>query len=157
MRADYLGFVTTLQQRHGDLTRMRLVYEDAWDLMSPDLVREALVTHADRLIRWERGIEVFAQVCGSNTTAVLPPFLPVAAARKGLDQHLAGLGQEVAGAQWLDVFFIGMRARIGIEPRRQNPFCRGGALFARGRSRQIGQPGKAVRHVLERRGELGPG
>ena len=66
MRADYLGFVTTLQQRHGDLTRMRLVYEDAWDLMSPDLVREALVTHADRLIRWERGISVFAQVFGQS-------------------------------------------------------------------------------------------
>ena len=62
MRADYLGFVTRLQQQHGDLTRMRLGYEDAWDLMHPDLVREALITHADRLIRWERGMEVFEQV-----------------------------------------------------------------------------------------------
>jgi cytochrome P450 len=66
MRDDYLGFVTALQQRHGDLTRMRLVHEDAWDLMSPKLVREALVTHADKLIRWERGIDVFRQVIGDS-------------------------------------------------------------------------------------------
>jgi len=66
MRADYLGFVTRLQREHGDLTRMRVGPEDAWDLMSPDLVREALVTHADHLIRWERGIDVFAQVFGQS-------------------------------------------------------------------------------------------
>lgn len=63
-------------------------------------------------------VEVFAQVCGIHATAVLPPFLPVAAACEGLHQHLAGLGQEIAGQQWLDVFFIGMRARIGIEQQR---------------------------------------
>lgn len=66
MRADYLGFVTRLQREHGDLTRMRLGNEDAWDLMSPDLVREALVTHANHLIRWERGIAVFEQVFGQS-------------------------------------------------------------------------------------------
>ncbi|WP_430391646.1 cytochrome P450 [Dyella sp. 20L07] len=66
MRKDYLGFVTHLQRRYGDLTRMRLVYEDAWDLMSPTLAREALVTHADKLIRWERGIDVFRQVFGES-------------------------------------------------------------------------------------------
>ncbi|CAN7554477.1 cytochrome P450 [Acidovorax sp. LjRoot129] len=66
MRADYLGFVTRLQRDHGDLTRMRLGKEDAWDLLSPDLVREALVTHADQMIRWERGIAVFEQVFGQS-------------------------------------------------------------------------------------------
>ncbi|WP_233589816.1 cytochrome P450 [Acidovorax sp. FJL06] len=66
MRADYLGFVTRLRHEHGDLTRMRLGYEDAWDLMHPDLVREALITHADQLIRWERGIAVFEQVFGQS-------------------------------------------------------------------------------------------
>ena len=35
-------------------------------LISPELVREALITHADKLIRWERGIEVFAEVLGQN-------------------------------------------------------------------------------------------
>lgn len=66
MRRDYLGFVTRLQRQHGDLTRMRLGYEDAWDLMHPDLVREALITHAHHLIRWERGMEVFEQVFGQS-------------------------------------------------------------------------------------------
>lgn len=66
MRADYLGFVTRLQREHGDLTRMRLGYEDAWDLLSPELVREALVTHAEHLVRWERGIEVFEQAFGQS-------------------------------------------------------------------------------------------
>jgi cytochrome P450 len=66
MRCDYLGFVTQLQRKHGDISYMRLGNEHAWDLMSPDLVREALVTHADSLIRWERGIEVFAQVFGQS-------------------------------------------------------------------------------------------
>jgi len=61
-----LGFVQRLQRDHGDLTRMRIVNEDAWDLMSPELVREALVTHADSLIRWERGIAVFEQVFGQS-------------------------------------------------------------------------------------------
>ena len=45
---------------------MRIGNEDAWDLLSPDLVREALVTHADHLIRWERGIAVFEQVFGQS-------------------------------------------------------------------------------------------
>jgi cytochrome P450 len=66
MRRDYLGFVTKLQRMHGDISYMRLGNEHAWDLMSPDLAREALVTHADALIRWERGIEVFAQVFGQS-------------------------------------------------------------------------------------------
>ncbi|HEX5737017.1 MAG TPA: cytochrome P450 [Hydrogenophaga sp.] len=66
MKADYLGFCTRLQREHGDITHMRLGNEHAWDLMSPELVREALVTHADSLVRWERGIEVFAQVFGQG-------------------------------------------------------------------------------------------
>jgi cytochrome P450 len=66
MRRDYLGFCTQLQRRYGDISYMRLGNEHAWDLFSPELVREALVTHADKLIRWERGIEVFAQVLGQN-------------------------------------------------------------------------------------------
>lgn len=66
MKRDYLGFVTQLQRSHGDISYMRLGNEHAWDLMSPDLAREALVTHADALIRWERGMEVFAQVFGQS-------------------------------------------------------------------------------------------
>jgi cytochrome P450 len=73
MQRDYLGFVTGLQREHGDITCMRLWNESAWDVMSPDLVREALVTHADKLIRWERGIEVFAQLFGQSVLVTEGP------------------------------------------------------------------------------------
>src|SRR3989344_2704498 len=76
MRADYLGFVTRLQRDHGDLTRMRLGNEDAWDLLSPDLVREALGTHADHLIRWERGLAVFEQVMTDAARSALDAAVP---------------------------------------------------------------------------------
>lgn len=66
MRADYLGFMSGLQRQYGDLTRMQLLNIDGWDLMSPRLAREALVTHADKLVRWERGIDVFRQVFGDS-------------------------------------------------------------------------------------------
>ncbi len=66
MRADYLGFVATLQREHGDLSYMRLGSERAYDLMHPELVREALVEQAGHLVRWERGIEVFEQVFGQS-------------------------------------------------------------------------------------------
>ena len=66
MRADYLGFTRGLQRRHGDLTRMRIVREQAYDLFTPDLVREALIDNADALVRWQRGIEVFEQVFGQS-------------------------------------------------------------------------------------------
>lgn len=101
MRADYLGFVTRLQREHGDLTRMRLVNEDAWDLMSPELVREALVTHAEHLVRWERGIEVFEQVFGQSVLVteggtwqrqrrmLMPAFAP---------KRVAGYAQLMTGA-----------------------------------------------------------
>jgi cytochrome P450 len=66
MRADYLGFVTSLQREYGDLTRMRLINEDAWDLMSPALIREAMVTQSGQLIRWERATRVFSQLFGQS-------------------------------------------------------------------------------------------
>ena len=128
MRADYLGFVTRLHQQHGDLTRMRLGYEDAWDLMHPDLVREALITHADQLIRWERGMEVFEQVFGQSVLVtegatwlrqrrmLMPAFTPkrvagyaqlmTDAARRALDAAVpAGQGRALVpvDALWTDV------------------------------------------------------
>jgi cytochrome P450 len=66
MRRDYLGFVTGLQRQYGDISCMRIVNEQAYDLHSPELVREALVDNAQHLIRWERGIAVFAQVFGRS-------------------------------------------------------------------------------------------
>ncbi|MBK8766751.1 MAG: cytochrome P450 [Burkholderiaceae bacterium] len=66
MRRDYLGFVAQLQRDHGELSFMRLGRERVYDVFAPELVRAVLVDHADRLIRWERGIEVFEQVFGQS-------------------------------------------------------------------------------------------
>ena len=66
LQADYLGFVTQLQQTHGDVTQMRIVNERLVDIFSPELVREVLVDHAEHTVRWERGIEVFAEAFGQS-------------------------------------------------------------------------------------------
>jgi len=64
MKRDYLGFTAELQRRHGDLVAMKIAFERSVDVFSPEAVREVLVDNADRLIRWERGTEVFAEVLG---------------------------------------------------------------------------------------------
>lgn len=66
MRADYLGFADALHREHGDLCRLRLGWEEAWSLFTPELVREALVDQAEHLVRWERGVEVFAEAFGQS-------------------------------------------------------------------------------------------
>lgn len=66
MHRDYLAFEARMHRQHGDLCAMRLGYEQAWNLMSPELVREALVGQHAHLIRWERGIEVFAETLGQS-------------------------------------------------------------------------------------------
>jgi len=66
MRKDYLGFVAALHRDYGDISYMRLVYEQAYDLHTPELVREALVDHAPQLVRWARGIDVLRQTMGDS-------------------------------------------------------------------------------------------
>lgn len=66
MQRDYLAFEMRMRREHGDVCTLRLGYERAWNLMSPELVREALVGQHAHLIRWERGIEVFSQVLGQS-------------------------------------------------------------------------------------------
>lgn len=66
MQRDYLAFETRMHREHGELCVMRLGFETAWNLMSPELVREALVGQHAHLIRWERGIAVFAEVVGQS-------------------------------------------------------------------------------------------
>ncbi|WP_084383320.1 cytochrome P450 [Hydrogenophaga flava] len=66
MRDDYLAFEARMRREHGEICVLRLGYERAWNLMSPELVREALVGQHAQLIRWERGIEVFSQVLGQS-------------------------------------------------------------------------------------------
>ncbi|HQC99508.1 MAG TPA: cytochrome P450 [Aquabacterium sp.] len=66
MRRDYLGFATGLQRDHGDLVAMRIAHERSVDLFHPDLVRQVLVDQSDKLVRWERGVEVFSEVFGQS-------------------------------------------------------------------------------------------
>jgi cytochrome P450 len=66
MYQDYLGFARTRHRTYGDICTMRLGLERAYDLFSPELVREALVDHAEHLERWERGVEVFQQAFGQS-------------------------------------------------------------------------------------------
>ncbi len=65
MRRDYLSCIAT-QQRYGDIVRLRILNERTVDLFDPELVRSAMVDHADALIRWERGPEVFAELMGQS-------------------------------------------------------------------------------------------
>ena len=66
MKRDYLGFVDKLHRDHGDISFMRVVNERAYDLFTPELAREALVDNAQHLVRWERGVDVFAEVFGRS-------------------------------------------------------------------------------------------
>lgn len=65
MRRDYLAVVGR-QRALGDLVRQRILGERSVDVFTPALVREALVEHADALVRWERGPEVFAELMGQS-------------------------------------------------------------------------------------------
>ncbi len=73
MRRDYLGFATARQRQYGDICAMRMGHELAYDLFSPGLVREALVDNAEHLVRWERGVEVFAQAFGQSVLTTEGP------------------------------------------------------------------------------------
>ncbi len=63
MRRDYLGVIAS-QQRHGDMVRQQIGRERCVDVFDPELLRQLMVDHADALIRWERGPEVFADGLG---------------------------------------------------------------------------------------------
>ena len=65
MRRDYLGAIAT-QKAFGDLVRQQVVNERAVDVFDPELLRQVMVDHADALIRWERGPEVFSDGLGQS-------------------------------------------------------------------------------------------
>ncbi len=66
MARDYLGLLERYRHEHGDVVRLRVVRERTLDLFDPELVRRLMVDHADDLIRWERGTEVFAESVGQS-------------------------------------------------------------------------------------------
>ena len=111
MQRDYLAFEARMHREHGEICTLRLGHERAWNLMSPELVREALVGEHAHLVRWERGIAVFSQVLGQSVLVsegetwqrqrrmLMPAFTPrrvagyatlmAQAAQRVLDRQLA--------------------------------------------------------------------
>lgn len=67
MSADLLGALSGWQRDHGDLVHLPIWPEQQVIVSDPQWVRELLVDHHDALVRWERGIAVFAQVHGHST------------------------------------------------------------------------------------------
>lgn len=66
LRRDYLGFLSGLQRRHGDIVHLRLMHYRDYNYFHPEQVRELLVAAHEGLIRWERGTEVFASAHGQS-------------------------------------------------------------------------------------------
>jgi cytochrome P450 len=88
MKADLFGTMGAWRRTYGDMVHVRIWPEHQVLVSDPQLVRELLVEHHDALVRWERAIEVFAQVHGHSTLtsegaawrtkrqALQPPFAP---------------------------------------------------------------------------------
>ena len=111
MRRDYLAVIDA-QRRHGGLVRQTILGERIVDVFDPALVRTLMTEHADALIRWERGREVFAELMGQSVLVtegavwqrqrrmLMPAFAPkrmagyaalmTAAAAQGLDDIAEG-------------------------------------------------------------------
>lgn len=66
MKADYLGFVTRLQNQHPDIAHVQVLNEHITHIFHPEWVRQVLVDQADALIRWERATEVFSIAMGQS-------------------------------------------------------------------------------------------
>ena len=66
MKADYLGFVSDLQQAHPDIAHVQVLNEHITHVFNPDWVREILVDQSQHLIRWERATEVFSIAMGQS-------------------------------------------------------------------------------------------
>lgn len=66
MRANYLGYVTRLQNQHPDIAQVQILNERITHVFHPAWVRQVLVDQADALIRWERATEVFSVSMGQS-------------------------------------------------------------------------------------------
>ncbi|MDR7269903.1 cytochrome P450 [Pelomonas saccharophila] len=72
MRRDYLAVISA-QRPLGDLVAQRILGERGVDVFDPELVRAVMVDHADALIRWARGPEVFAELMGQSVLVTEGP------------------------------------------------------------------------------------
>ncbi len=64
MSADLLGTLAEWQAAYGDVVHLHLWPEHQIVLTDPLLVHELLGQHHDALVRWERGVRIFAQLEG---------------------------------------------------------------------------------------------
>ncbi len=65
MRRDYLAVISA-QRPLGDLVAQTILGERGVDVFDPELLRAIMVDHADALVRWKRGPEVFAELMGQS-------------------------------------------------------------------------------------------
>ena len=66
MSRDLFGNLSAWQAQFGDVVHLRIWPEHQIVVTDPQLARELLVTHHDALVRWERGMRVFAQLHGHS-------------------------------------------------------------------------------------------
>lgn len=66
MAKDLPGSLADWQAAYGDVFSLRIWPEREVVLANPDLAREVLVRHHDRLARWEHGLRVFARIHGGS-------------------------------------------------------------------------------------------
>jgi cytochrome P450 len=66
MANDLLGTVAEWRRSYGDIVHVRIWPERQIVVSEPQLVRDLLVNHHERLIRWERGVQVFSQLHGHS-------------------------------------------------------------------------------------------
>lgn len=66
MQRDFLGFWRAEHARHGDTVYVKFGHVDYYALRHPDQVRELLVDKAHAFVRWERHVEVLAQLHGQS-------------------------------------------------------------------------------------------
>jgi cytochrome P450 len=66
MSRDLLGTLAGWQRSFGDVVHLRIWPEHMVVITDPELARELLVAHHDSLIRWERGMHVFARLQGHS-------------------------------------------------------------------------------------------
>ncbi|MEW6369734.1 MAG: cytochrome P450 [Pseudomonadota bacterium] len=66
MQLDFLGFWRDAHERHGDTVYVKFGHVDYYALRHPEQIREVLVEKAHAFVRWERHVEVLAQLHGQS-------------------------------------------------------------------------------------------
>jgi len=66
MQANFLGFWRDAHERHGDMVYVKFGHVDYYALRHPEQIREVLVEKAHAFVRWERHVEVLAQLHGQS-------------------------------------------------------------------------------------------